>query len=370
MREENHGFVSNPRLGAKNLLENCVKIESGQSVVIVAEDLDLGFYDAQAVECIIETAQSMGCVTRQIACPLTAGPGDIPEAVMSAMGEADHVIFQARAGDRIRFTDLSGKATKTIIYAFDVGLLGSSYATIHHGLMQEILDSFETHLDTVQRWRITCPLGTDVSGTQEPASGTGTQFGGDGDNFTLGLFPIPIFRPVSCGSMNGRVVLARWLMPSANRVYPDDILLIDEPVTAFVENGKITGYEGPSAVVGRIKEHCRRVGDLFGIKEKVVHSWHTGIHPGAHSPFKASSNIERWGSVAFANPRYTHFHTCGDFAPGEITWSVLDATIELDDKTYWRGGEFMFLKDKNIKDLPRKYGLDSSILKQRMDIGI
>jgi hypothetical protein len=32
--------------------------------------------------------------------------------------------------------------------------------------------------------------------------------------------------------------------------------------------------------------------------------------------------------VAFANPRYLHFHTCGNYAPGEIAWSLFDVKVE------------------------------------------
>ena len=139
---------------------------------------------------------------------------------------------------------------------------------------------------------------------------------------------------------------------------------------ATIEAGRIVGFEGPKDLIRAVRHHYRRVGELFEIEEDVVHSWHAGIHPKAFYPISAVSNIERWGSVAFANPRYLHFHTCGNYAPGEIAWSIFDARVELDSKVYWEAGEFTFLKNFKFHKRLSRYGLDEQAFEQRFDIGI
>jgi hypothetical protein len=232
--------------------------------------------------------------------------------------------------------------------------------------MEEVLKRFESELNEARSWRITCPLGTDVRGTQAPAEGN-TPVGRD---FTLLLFPVPIHRPVSCATMSGRVAVAHWLMSTANHVYEDSFLELDEPLMALVEEGRITNFEGPKDLVRRVRSHYRRVAKLYDIDGDVVHSWHAGIHPKAFYPLRATTNIERWGSVAFANPRYLHFHTCGNYAPGEIAWSLFDASVHLDGRVYWEGGRFTFLDTPDMRGRLAHYNLDERAVEQRFDIGI
>ncbi|HEC62763.1 MAG TPA: hypothetical protein ENI27_11010, partial [bacterium] len=115
-----------PREGARNLLLNCAGIRPGQRIVIAAEDPAEDFYDALASRCILEIAAELGCQASLLPCPCISGPESLPPSIIKAMEEVDHVIFQARAGDQVRFTKLAGTATKTMSYALDIGLLGSS----------------------------------------------------------------------------------------------------------------------------------------------------------------------------------------------------------------------------------------------------
>ena len=362
-----------PRRGARNLLLSCAQVAAGQTVVVVAEDPSLGFYDDLAVRCITEVAEELGCRSRRLSCGLVCGPDELPDAIAEALRTADHVIFQARAGDAVRFTALPGRATKTMSYALDIGLLGSEFCTVPHGLMKEILRLLERAIDDSGTWRISCPLGTDVSGavvSPDPAAGHAPTAGAAVNDFSLRLFPVPIFRPVLCAAASGRVAVAHWLMSTANHAYDQDLLPLPEPVTAVVQGGRVAGFEGEPALVESVRRHYDRVAGLFGIDADVVHSWHAGIHPQAFYPLAARSDTNRWGSVAFANPRYAHFHTCGDYAPGEIAWSLFDATIELDGRAYWRRGRFVCLDQPEIRRLAEEHGVSPRVLAQRKDIGL
>ena len=80
--------------------------------------------------------------------------------------------------------------------------------------------------------------------------------------------------------------------------------------------------------------------ETFGIDPHVMHSWHPGIHPGCAYHAPARDNLERWAGAAFGNPRLLHFHTCGDYAPGEISLNVLDPTVTVDGVAVWDEGAF------------------------------
>ena len=107
---------------------------------------------------------------------------------------------------------------------------------------------------------------------------------------------------------------------------------------AEVELGRITGFAGDRGVVERVSDHYDRVASLFGIDADVVHSWHAGIHPGCAFAADAAADPDLWSNTAFGNPRFLHFHTCGDYPPGEISWMVLDRTVIVDGQAFWQSG--------------------------------
>ena len=153
--------------GALNLLENCVGVAPGERVLIVREDPSHGYYDDHAPAFVADRARALGARVENFMAPLIDGPDDFPNELRAAMADVDHTIFFCRIGDQVRFVEIEGAGTKTMCYALDRGFLGSSFCALPHGLMEEIKRRLEAALDGASRWRITCPLGTDASGTFE-----------------------------------------------------------------------------------------------------------------------------------------------------------------------------------------------------------
>jgi hypothetical protein len=355
------------RKGAQNLLLGCVGVASGDQVLMVREDPGPGYYDAAAGDAVEAEARRLGAQVHSLwtAAPLD-GPETFPKVVAAAMEQVDHTIFFSRIGDQVRFASLPGRGTCTMTYALDAGYLASDFCTLPHALMQEVLRRFEAELNRAGDFRITCPLGTDVSGAMPPAA----ESGGEVTDFTLKLFPLAIFRPISCAAMSGRVALANWLMATGTHSYEPEILPLDKPVFAVIESGRIVGFEGDQDLCAKMSDHYARVADIFGIDPQVVHSWHVGIHPKTYYDGAARDNIDRWGNVMFASPRYLHFHTCGDYAPGEIAWSVIDTTVALDGTPYWQDGRFVFLDRPEIRTLLADYPGWEAAFEMRTDIGL
>ena len=227
-----------------------------------------------------------------------------------------------------------------------------------------MLDKLEETLSGTSDWRLTCPQGSDITGSlaRPPQDAR--------DSFTLKLFPITIFDPIPCQDASGRLVFTHWLMPTGTHSYEPDTLMLDAPVAAIVEQGRIVDFEGPPALVTKVWDHYRHVAGLFDIDPRVVHSWHSGIHPRAYYPGAARDNIERWGALSFASPRYTHFHTCGEAVPGEIAWSVFDATIAIGGEVLWDQGRFVFLERDDVKALLADYPGSEQAFAMRWDIGV
>ncbi len=360
-------FPEDLQKGARNLLIGCVGVKPGDEVLLVREDPGPGYYDLEAGDAVEAEARRLGAKVHSLwtAAPL-AGPEQFPKVVAAAMEQCDHTIFFSRIGDQVRFSRLPGSCTCTMTYALDAGYLASDFCTLPHALMQEVLRRFEAELDRARDWRITCPHGTDVSGTIPPPAGDGQEI----TDFTLKLFPVGIFHPVSCATMSGRVVLSNWLAATGTHGYEPQILLLDRPVAAVIEAGRIVDFEGDEALRTKVRDHYARVAEIFDIDPQVVHSWHVGIHPKTYYDGAARDNIDRWGNVMFASPRYLHFHTCGDYAPGEIAWSVIDTTVTLDGTPYWQDGRFVFLDREDVQALLAQFPGCERGFDMRTDIGL
>ena len=89
---------------------------------------------------------------------------------------------------------------------------------------------------------------------------------------------------------------------------------------------------------------------------RAVHSWHPGIHPGAEDNKFYEYDPDKWSNTVFGQPKYLHFHTCGNYAPGEICWMIPNHTVLIDDKPLWKDGELMLDGFEHTKDLMEKHG--------------
>lgn len=353
-----------PRDGALNLLNEAVGAQAGESLAIVSEDPALGTYDALAPRCVLETAKELGLAAQLI--PIYGIESTCLTMELShALENFDHVLFMAGIGDTLRFSPSQRGASRTMCYALDIASLGGSGATVSFKLMREIQGMFESESAKAKTWHIQCPLGTDLRGTQDVVAIEG----GDAPDFTMTRFPVCAPRPTLCDDAEGVVALSQWLLPTGNKHYDEATVELHQPILAIIEKGRILTFDGNPSEVRRARAHYERIGSMFGIDPWVVHSWHAGMNPGMSYPVSAHGDPLRWGKTAFANPRYLHFHTCGDYAPGEICWSVFDATVTMGEQTYWRDGHFCFLDRADIRALLSQHGYPQG-LEIRRDIGV
>ena len=77
----------------------------------------------------------------------------------------------------------------------------------------------------------------------------------------------------------------------------------------------------------KIDNHYNYVSKKYKIDKDVIHSWHCGIHGGLLTDTINENDPDYWSNTVFGNPKYLHFHTCGNYAPGEICLMVENQTI-------------------------------------------
>ena len=281
------------------------------------------------------------------------------------MEHVDHTIFTSRIGDQMRFYPLPGSGTKTMCYALDARMLAGAACRVPYGLSLQTLSFVQEKLNKATQWRVTCPLGTDVSGVSDPVTYAADPNAG----FTVRLFPLGPFRTFSCSESSGRLV-TRWLPGSATHRYEPYGLLLDEAVALVMSNGRIVNFEGPAKIVERVREHYEHVASCFGIDPYIVHSWHGGTNPKIFYPDSADADIERWNGVMHSHTRYTHFHTCGAYNPGEIVVGLIDASIFIDGQRYWDNGRLSLLDQDEAQALLSGHPNQEDAFKMEMEIGV
>ncbi len=316
--------------GARNLVVNCAELKSGESVLIVYENSDLGWYDENVREAVAAEIRELDIEPLF----LEVGPPESESVaeIFNAISAHDCTLFFSRIGDQIRF-DRLGPGTRTVMcYARDVQMLASAYGRCAHKAFYELKNAINEILFTAEQIEITCPLGTKISGSPPETAAS------ENGDVSTQRFPLGVPKPMDAQGFSGRVALAHYLTPTGSKVYEPNSLSLEQTIFADVEHGRIIGFEGNIPLVERVRNHYRNVAEQLNIDADAVHSWHAGIHPACAYTDAAAKDPDRWSNTVFTNPRFLHFHTCGSYAPGEICWMVLDHTIAVDGVNLWEQG--------------------------------
>ncbi len=318
--------------GVRNLLFGCAGARAGDSLLILAEDPALGVYEPGLAGAVADSATRFGLDVRRTDIGFEPDAPEIDASLQAAIGAADHTLFLARLGDQLRFCRMPEGARPIVSYALDRAAFASQFGGAPHAAMEALKSAFNTLMTRARHIHVTCPLGSDFEG----AAPVGEQ--DEPADVTIRRFPMSVFAPLDARGFSGRVALGGFLLGTGSRYYEPYGLPLHAPLFARFEAGRLRGFEGDAPVRAEAEAHYARVAAQFGIDADVVHSWHAGIHPACAFPGAAQDNWERWSCAAFGNPRILHFHTCGDYAPGEICWNIIDPTIRVDGVAIWRDG--------------------------------
>lgn len=322
-------FNDSLRLGAKNLVDGCLGDVFGKTILIVAEDPQLGWYDAAAPASVEAVLLEMGATVKMLM--VGAPKNHAIDAVQIAINSVDAVIFFARIGDQGRFKSQYHGPRPVMSYAMNAGMLASGYGRLDHGAMIALKDAIDAITLGAQHICITCPLGTHVEGSPGQSMTNGGEV-------VVSRYPMGIPKPVLANGFTGVVKLTHYLTPAGSKVYQPDFLELPEIVTAHIDGRRIVDINGAADLVAAFKGHYEQVAAKFGLEPFNIDSWHAGIHPLMGYDMPASANPPRWAQTVFTNTRVLHFHTCGTEPPGEICWMIIDPTITIDGIALWENG--------------------------------
>ena len=316
--------------GAMSLLEHCVKGKNGERLLIVREPISNGFYDEHAPKLVAEAGRSLGMQVYETESRSAITSEDERAILLDSLRGFDHVVFFSRVGDQIRFDSKDTMPSSTMCYTLNHESLSSQFGkACHHG-MSEIKTAIDKAFMSASQVHVTCPRGTDYSGCPDWSLGA--------TEVTVKRFPLLVPQPIPADGFSGRVVLSRFLIGTGSQFYEPYYQALPNDVIALVENNKIAGFDGEAKDVELVQNHYKTVSEQLSVEPWYVDSWHAGIHPGCNFEMDAENDIMRWSGTAFGNPRILHFHTCGEYAPGEICWNVLDPTVSVDGVAVWEAG--------------------------------
>ena len=325
--------TSRLKKGARNLLKNCANLQTGDSLLVIYETPEEGWYDQGVVDAVLRMARDLGVEPARLE---VGAPGNEENpAVTESISRHDCTIFLSRLGDQDRFAKMVPGQRTVMVYTRTADMLASNYGTTPHQAMEDLKGAIHSIMRNTREIIITCPLGTHLTGD---TSQTVWEETGD---VSVKRFPLGVPQPIGAASFSGQVALSRYLTTTGCKVYTPDHAALDGIAFAHVENGRIKEFTGPTKTVEQIKQHYKFVSELFSIDPDFIHSWHAGMHPGCTYLPSAAAHPDRWSNNVFTHPQFVHFHTCGAYAPGEICWMVKDQTITFDGVALWEQGRMM-----------------------------
>ncbi len=338
----------NAAAGALNLLKNCADLQPRDRLLIVHEGRDTGYYDDEIVEVVADCAKANGARVTLFEEPFHPEARDLSPMLFEQFNTHDKIIFLARIGDQLRFRDLPPGKLAIVCYALDVKMLGSEFGTTPYGAMEAIKNAVNKMLNRAASITVTCAGGSEFTGANTAPLPPEA-------DVSINRFPMSVFTPIPAQSFSGRLALPGFLVGTGSMYYAPYAVDGLGPAHVIFRDGRITGFEGDETAVNRIREHYDFVAGQFEIDRDFMHSWHAGIHPGCAFADPIAASYERWSGSAFGNPRLLHFHTCGDYAPGEISINLIDPTILVDGVPVWQNGVLALENIPQGEDILRRY---------------
>lgn len=341
-------LVPNLRAGVENLLLNCGQLSAGDTLLILHEQPGHDYYEDAFCSAVAELAQELDITTTIRLAPEDAANGSLPSDYLDLMRSVNRTLFLSRSGDQIRFSHEISDIRPIMCYALDQAMLSSGFGWASYPGFVRLKNAVNALLGSASEIRVTCPLGTDFSGPRAAFAKTPV-------DTTVDRFPMLVFAPVPATGFSGVVVQDGFLVGTGSKFYDPYSLELSNPIGVHFDESRLTKIDGSPKDVAAARAHYEFVGEKFGLDPFTMHSWHAGIHPGSSYSRPAAGNFERWAGGAFGNPRLLHFHTCGDYAPGEISLNVLDPTITVDGVDVWSTGRLDPFKIPGGAELLEEY---------------
>ena len=195
--------TSRLKKGARNLLKNCANLQTGDSLLVIYETPEGGWYDQEVVDAVLKMARDLGVEPARLE---VGAPGNEENpAVTESISRHDCTIFLTRLGDQDRFAKVVPGQRTVMVYTRTADMLASNYGTTPHQAMEDLKGAIHSIMRNTREIVITCPLGTHLTGD------TSQTMWEDTGDVSVKRFPLGVPQPIGAASFSGQVALSRYL---------------------------------------------------------------------------------------------------------------------------------------------------------------
>ena len=313
--------MSDLERGVATVLEDCLGVASGETVVVVTDPPKRGIAEA-----LVSGARDRGCETILVEMSVREQHGtEPPRAVADAMLSCDVLIVPTTKS--LSHTEARHAATQKGVRAATMpditeDMMGRTMSADYEGI-RERSRAIAARLTASDEVRITTPSGTDVSFDVSGRDGIAD----DGDLRAPGSFGnLPagegFVAPVE-GRTNGRIVFDGSISP---------IGLLVEPLTVEVQDGYAVSFDGPRA------EEYRALLGRAGPEAFAVAELGIGTNEAARLVGNTLEDEKILGSIHIA---FGDNHSFGGVirVPSHHDGIVLAPTVVLDGEVLMNSGE-------------------------------
>lgn len=332
------------REGVRNLVEECAEIREGDKVAVLNE---IDKIEPHIADLIAEAVKAAGAECQVLwGETIEQGRKDLPSDVLGAFLTADKVIASYDLNRATLHSHLQGKGTVQINNSCRTAQqMSSPSATFHWGMVKSIYSRLEEIFSEGERWHITSPAGTDITGLIGQESDIADAYfaaEAEASRF-IRSFPGERYTPVGSSDAEGTIV--------TEYINMRDTAPWGQPAVLTVRDNKVVKVEGGDEAK-RFEAEMQANVERFGDNATVIDSWHGGMNPKVRVP----SDENRTLVGATSGAAMMHFHAGRILEP--VSAGILFQTIELDGRKLYEGGKVLILDDPKIQEAAHRYGIE------------
>src|SRR6266545_6598536 len=332
------------REGVQNLVKGGAQGQEGEQVPLPKEIRQL---DPDIADLVAEAVKAAGAEYHVLwGETIERGRKDIPSVLLGVFLAADKVIANYSLNRAALDPHIRGKGIVQINNGCRTAQqMSTPHATFHWGMVKTIYSRLEEIFSEGERWRITSPAGTDISGQVGKGSDVADAYfaaEAEASRF-IRVFPGEVYTPVGSVGAEGKIV--------TEYINMRDAVPWEHPAVLTVRDNKIVKVEGGDEAKrfeAEMQDNVKR----FGENAAVIDSWHGGMNPKARVPTPDNRALQG----ATSGGAMMHFHAGRTLDP--VSAGILFHTIEVDGRKLYERGKLLILDDPKIQEAAHRHGIE------------
>jgi hypothetical protein len=370
------GIPGGALVAMADMLDDCIHLERGQEVLVVADVGGLhggdSLVDEDAVSWIASGVRARGAnaTVMWVDTKQEAHAWRIPPVALAAMASCDVVInnafFDLPTTELPEFREHFAKHGYKLVrnFASTASLLTTAWAQTPYELVSEIRYQASLAFQPGKTFVLTDPNGTHLEGAVRAPSKTSGIPGGDPYSTRRGphdnMYPWPewVHTPVQVADVTGVYIFEAMLSWWSR--YIGVPCCFDRPIEFTLEAGRITAIRGGHEA-DSLRRFLATMADRQGEDVYRFQVFHFGVHPQASVAAHQCPNALMRRLIDHSHCSNVHFHI-GDAKPTpaypyylHVTADIRNATLRVGGTPVYEQGRLVALDNPAVAAVARKY---------------